>query len=281
MNGSRATEQEGLIRDARTLGVALTARQAEQLLRLLGELAKWNRTHNLTAITDRAEMITHHLLDSLSVHTALAGQRVADVGTGAGFPGLPLAVVYPNRVFTLIDSNNKKVRFVAHAVRTLGLANVTAVHARAEAGLRALQSSWQPVVSQGADSQAADPQRADTQRADSVLADSQRAPSQRAPSQRADRPRADPRRGESPRAPAPSPFDTVVARAFAALPELLEKVAPLCGPQTRVLAMKGKRPDAEIAAVPRTWRVIETRALAVPGLNAERHLVILQPADPA
>jgi 16S rRNA (guanine527-N7)-methyltransferase len=68
----------------------------------------------------------------------------------------------------------------------------------------------------------------------------------------------------------------VVARAFAPLPELLEKVTPLCGPETRVLAMKGKRPDAEIAGVATPWRVIETRPLTVPGLNAERHVVILQ-----
>ncbi|HEU4623594.1 MAG TPA: 16S rRNA (guanine(527)-N(7))-methyltransferase RsmG [Steroidobacteraceae bacterium] len=254
------------------LGVALSAHQAEQLLRLLDELAKWNRMHNLTAITDRAEMLTHHLLDSLSVHTALAGQRAADVGTGAGFPGLPLAVVNPDRDFTLIDSNNKKVRFVAHAVRTLGLTNVTAVHARAEAGLRALQSSRQPVVAQRAGARAADSRQADTQRADERTADARAASSQRAGLPRDDSPRAH---------PAPPPFDTVVARAFAALPELLDKVAPLCGPHTRVLAMKGKRPDAEIAAVPRNWHVIETRPLAVPGLNAERHLVILQPANPA
>jgi 16S rRNA (guanine527-N7)-methyltransferase len=205
-----ASEQERLIACARTLGVDLSTVQAEKLLRLLDELVKWNRTHNLTAITKREEMITHHLLDSLAVNAALEGETVADVGTGAGFPGLPLAVVNPKRAFTLIDSNNKKVRFVAHAARTLGLSNVHAVHARAEA----------------------------------------------------------PRVGK--------PFDTVIARAFAALPELLEKVAPLCGPNTRVLAMKGKRPDDEIAAVPAIWKVIETRALTVPGLNAERHLVILQ-----
>jgi 16S rRNA (guanine527-N7)-methyltransferase len=208
-------ERDNLLAGAKALGIELSQAQAEKLLRLLDELVKWNRTHNLTAITKREEMITHHLLDSLSVNGALEGDTVADVGTGAGFPGLPLAVVNPNRAFTLIDSNNKKVRFVAHAARTLGLSNVDAVHARAEAQ----------------------------------------------------------RLGK--------PFDTVVARAFAALPELLEKVAPLCGPNTRVLAMKGKRPDDEIAAVPALWNVIETRALTVPGLNAERHLVILQQAAAA
>lgn len=209
---SSSPQQIQLIANARALGIALSAGAAERLLRLLDELARWNRTYNLTAITKREEMITHHLLDSLSVHSELRGETVADVGTGAGFPGLPLAVVNRERKFTLIDSNSKKVRFVAHAARILGLANVTAVHARAEA----------------------------------------------------------PYKGR--------PFDTVVARAFAPLPELLEKVEPLCGPATRVLAMKGKRPDDEIARVPADWRVIETRALTVPGLNEERHLVILQRA---
>lgn len=207
-----ATEQDRLVEGARQLGITLAPGSVGKLLQLLDELTKWNRTHNLTAITDRGEMITHHLLDSLSVHSELQGQTIADVGTGAGFPGLPLAVIHPRRAFTLIDSNNKKVRFVAHAARTLALSNVTAMHARAEA----------------------------------------------------------PHFGK--------PFDTVIARAFAALPELLQKIAPLCGPATRVLAMKGKRPDEELAGVPATWLVLETRALTVPGLNAERHLVILRSA---
>jgi 16S rRNA (guanine527-N7)-methyltransferase len=78
------------------------------------------------------------------------------------------------------------------------------------------------------------------------------------------------------------PFDTVIARAFAALPELLKLVAPLCGPQTRVLAMKGKRPDEEIASVSSSmWRILEVRPLNVPGLNEERHLVTLQRAEGA
>jgi len=206
-----ASSEASLFRErSSALGVRLTEDQAAKLLRLLDELLKWNATYNLTAITRPEEMITHHLLDSLSVNGDLSGETVADVGTGAGFPGLPLALVNPQRQFTLIDSNNKKVRFVAHAARTLGLGNVEAVHARAEG----------------------------------------------------------PHTGK--------PFDTVVARAFAALPELLQKIAPLCGSETRVLAMKGKRPDDEIAAVALPWRMIETRPLAVPGLNEERHLVTLR-----
>jgi 16S rRNA (guanine527-N7)-methyltransferase len=206
-------ERSTLIDAAASFGTTLTPESADRMLRLKDELLRWNRTYNLTAITQRDEMITHHLLDSLSVQSALHGTTVADVGTGAGFPGLPLAVVEPERRFTLIDSNNKKVRFVGHAAHLLGLSNVTGVHSRSEAFK------------------------------------------------------------------ASKPFDTVVARAFAALPELLKLVSPLCGPQTRVLAMKGKRPDEELASVPSVWRVLEVRALRVPGLNEERHLVTLQRAQ--
>src|SRR5262245_32522616 len=104
-------ERIQLIEGARALGITLTPDTAARLLRLLDELTHWNRSYNLTAIIQREKMITHHLLDSLSIHAALRGLTIADVGTGAGFPGLPLAVVNPERQFTLIDSNSKKVRF--------------------------------------------------------------------------------------------------------------------------------------------------------------------------
>ena len=99
---------------------------------LLDELERWNRKVNLTAIRDRDEMVTAHINDSLSVQPLLHGVRILDVGTGAGFPGLPLAIVEPDRDFTLLDSNNKKIQFVQHAAGLLGLDNVTAVKARAE-----------------------------------------------------------------------------------------------------------------------------------------------------
>ncbi len=98
---------------------------------LLAELARWNRSYNLTAITAPAAMITQHLLDSLAVHRTWPGSAWRISARGPGFPGLPLAVVNPQRQFTLIDSTAKKIRFVDHAVHTLGLSNVTAVHARA------------------------------------------------------------------------------------------------------------------------------------------------------
>lgn len=191
--------------------MSLDAAAANRLLQLLDELERWNRSFNLTAITHRSQMVTHHLLDSLSIAPLLQGQRVIDIGTGAGFPGLPLAVVQPERQFTLLDSNGKKVRFVAHAARTLGLGNVQAVHARAE--------QWQD------------------------------------------------ERGT---------FDTVVTRAFAPLPELVAMVRGLCDASTRVLAMKGRRSEQERAGLPAEWVIEKDVDLAIPGLDEERHVLVLR-----
>jgi 16S rRNA (guanine527-N7)-methyltransferase len=121
-----------LVEDAASLGVPLSDADAGRLLALLEELARWNQRYNLTGIRTLEAMVTHHLLDSLAIHPDLQGTRVADVGTGAGFPGLPLAVSNPARHFTLIDSTAKKIRFVSHAADRLGLANVTALQARIE-----------------------------------------------------------------------------------------------------------------------------------------------------
>jgi len=202
------TAVERLVQDAAALAVALTAADAARLLALTEELARWNSRYNLTAIRPE-EMATHHLLDSLAIHPDLAGGRIADAGTGAGFPGLPLALVNPQREFTLIDATAKKLRFVAHAAKLMGLDNVTPLHARVEA------------------------------------------------------------------LPGRPTFDTVVARAFAPLPKLLGAVAALCTPATRVLAMKGRWPESELAALPADWRVTASRRLEVPGLQAERCVIAL------
>jgi 16S rRNA (guanine527-N7)-methyltransferase len=199
---------------ATTLGVPLNATQLAQFSKLVGELLKWNRAYSLTAITERGEILTHHLLDSLAAHADLAGTTVADVGTGPGFPGLPLAIVNPARRFTLIDAVDKKLRFIDHAARELGLANVKTRHGRVE----------------------------------QLTGDT---------------------------------FDTVIARAFAPLPRLTAWVAPLAGPGTRVIAMKGRWPpppgDAQSDAgpLPRGWRIDAVRPVTVPGLAEARHHLLL------
>jgi 16S rRNA (guanine527-N7)-methyltransferase len=104
----------------------------EKFATLLAELGRWNKKVNLTAIRDADEMITAHLLDSLVALPLLHGGRVLDVGTGAGFPGLPLAICDPQREFVLLDGNNKKIMFVQHATSLLQLGNVTAIKARTE-----------------------------------------------------------------------------------------------------------------------------------------------------
>jgi 16S rRNA (guanine527-N7)-methyltransferase len=207
----KETLTERLVRGAAVLGVDLSLADAARLLVLVDELARWNRRYNLTAITDLDGMVTHHLLDSLAIHPDLRGGRIADIGTGAGFPGLPLALVNPARHFTLIDSVGKKISFVAHAARTLGLANVEALQVRAEA---------------------------------------------LSPAQ---------------------PFDTLTARAFAPLPELLARVGRLCARDGQVLAMKGKWPADELAALAAPWRLAGGRELTVPGLAEARCVLVLRP----
>ena len=199
---------QSLLSGAAQLGVTLSEPEAARLLQLLEELGRWNRTYNLTAITEPGEMMTHHLLDSLAIQADLRGDTVADVGTGAGFPGLPLALVNPQRRFTLIDSNGKKVRFVSHAARLLQLTNVEPLQARVES--------------------------------------------------------------------AKGTFDTVIARAFAALPDLLPAVAGLCDANTRVLAMKGKWPTQELERLPAGWQVEFSRRIEVPGLGEERCAIALR-----
>ena len=122
-----------LVAGAAQLGVTLDDARAAQLIRLLDELDDWNQRMNLTAIRERGQQITKHLLDSLAVHQHLRGERIVDIGTGAGFPGLPLAIVNPAAHFTLVDSTAKKLKFVAHVTGSLGIANVETVHTRAEA----------------------------------------------------------------------------------------------------------------------------------------------------
>lgn len=114
------------------LGLAPGADACERLLDYVELLARWNATYNLTAVREPGEMVTRHLLDSLAVAKLVSGDSLADLGTGAGLPGIPLAILAPERRHTLIDSNGKKVRFLREAVRTLGLANVQVQQSRVE-----------------------------------------------------------------------------------------------------------------------------------------------------
>lgn len=104
----------------------------DQIISYLNLLQKWNNVFNLTAITDPQKMVQIHILDSLSINQYLHGTRIIDVGTGAGLPGIPLALVNPDKKFVLLDSNSKKTRFLIQVVHDLKLKNVEVIHARCE-----------------------------------------------------------------------------------------------------------------------------------------------------
>jgi len=196
-----------LIAGAAQLGIELSELQAQQLIRVLDELDDWNQRMNLTAIKERGAQITKHLLDSLSVQPFLQGERVLDVGTGAGFPGLPLAIVNPSRQFMLLDSTAKKLKFIEHVSRSLELPNVQTVHTRAE-NFR--------------------------------------------PAQR---------------------FDIVLSRAVGPVEQFVKWAGHLVVGGGRLLAMKGRHPEAELAKLPSGWKLAAVHRLNVPALDEERHLV--------
>lgn len=110
----------------------LTSMQEEKIINYLTLLQKWNRVHNLTAINDPTDTVYLHILDSLCVHPFLHGNRIIDVGTGAGLPGIPLAIVDEDKIFTLLDSNIKKINFLVEAQRQLHLKNIEIIHSRSE-----------------------------------------------------------------------------------------------------------------------------------------------------
>ena len=124
-----------LIEGAQQLGVILTEQQQQQLLQYLGLLIKWNKAYNLTAVRNPDEMVSRHLLDSLSVvqYVKQYGNDWLDVGSGGGMPGVPLAIIFPERKFTLLDSNGKKTRFLTQVKLELTLDNLEVIHNRVEA----------------------------------------------------------------------------------------------------------------------------------------------------
>ena len=125
---------EELVSGAAELGIVLNDTQKQQLLAYLQLLIKWNKAYNLTAVRDPDEMVSRHLLDSLSVvpYVAEGGERWLDAGSGGGMPGIPLAILFPERAFTLLDSNGKKTRFLTQVKLELHLANLEVIHSRVE-----------------------------------------------------------------------------------------------------------------------------------------------------
>ncbi|MEJ2693488.1 MAG: 16S rRNA (guanine(527)-N(7))-methyltransferase RsmG [Candidatus Thiodiazotropha sp.] len=125
--------RERLRQGVKALGLAMDENQERLLLQFLALLVKWNRAYNLTAVRQPMEMVGRHLLDSLAVVPHLRGGRCLDIGTGPGLPGIPLAIMCPERAYVLLDSNGKKTRFVRQAVLELGLGNVAVQQQRVEA----------------------------------------------------------------------------------------------------------------------------------------------------
>jgi 16S rRNA (guanine527-N7)-methyltransferase len=118
---------------AAQLGITLDERQHSQLLAYLALLIKWNKAYNLTAVRNPDEMVSRHLLDSLSIVPFLGeGLSWLDVGSGGGMPGIPLAILFPERQITTLDSNGKKTRFQTQVKLELNLANLTVIHSRVE-----------------------------------------------------------------------------------------------------------------------------------------------------
>ena len=124
---------EELSTGARELGVELSASQQEQLLAYLALLIKWNKAYNLTAVRNPDEMVSRHLLDSLSVMPFIHSERWLDVGSGGGMPGIPLAILHPEKQVTVLDSNGKKTRFLTQVKLELKLDNLQVIHNRVEA----------------------------------------------------------------------------------------------------------------------------------------------------
>jgi 16S rRNA (guanine527-N7)-methyltransferase len=221
-----------LLRGAAQLDVALSDMQADLLARYLGMVQKWNKVYNLTAVRDPAEMLTHHLLDSLAVVAPLLRQRGAageggadgsggatvpfrmlDVGAGAGLPGVVVAICLPQARVTCVDTVAKKAAFQQQVALELKLPNLRGLHARVES------------IAEG--------------------------------------------------------HEVVASRAFASLADFTRWSAGALAPGGAWMAMKGKHPADEIAALPSEVRVFHVEPLAVPGLDAERCIVWLRRADGA
>jgi 16S rRNA (guanine527-N7)-methyltransferase len=206
----------GLSAGVQALGLGLSADQQQRLLDYVAMIQKWNKVYNLTALRDPADMLTHHLLDSLTAVAPLArhtqGQpiRVLDVGSGGGLPGVVLAICMPELAVTCVDTVAKKAAFVQQVAATLKLPNLRGIHARVES--------------------------------------------------------------------LTEPYPVICSRAFASLPDFVTWSRSALAEGGVWMAMKGKHPQDEIAALPPETQVFHVEPLAVPGLDVERCMVWLRPA---
>jgi 16S rRNA (guanine527-N7)-methyltransferase len=191
------------------LALELTATQTASLLDYIDLLLKWNKVYNLTAVRDPQGMVVRHLLDSLAIAPWCTAMRLIDVGTGAGLPGVPLAILYPEKEIHLLDGNSKKTRFLFQVKTALGLDNITVHHARVE--------SFTPIAQ----------------------------------------------------------YDAVLSRAFASLNDMVTNCGHLLTESAQFLAMKGGLDKQEIASVEALGYTATAHSLQVPGLDEQRHLVIL------
>lgn len=195
------------------LGLALDAAKIEQLLHYLALIEKWNRVYSITAIRDAGKMVSVHILDSLSIVPHVTRFQILDVGSGAGLPGIPLAIAKPELEVTLLDSNQKKTAFMQQAVAELGLHNTKVVCARIE--------TWHTVEK----------------------------------------------------------FNYIVSRAFSDLAQFVAVSEHLLAPDGVIAAMKGIEPVEEISCLPEGFRVKKNIPLFVPGLDAKRHLILVERAS--
>lgn len=194
------------------LNLALSPQVQRQLLNYLALLQKWNRTYNLTAVREASRMVSHHLLDCLAIVPHVKSKTVLDVGSGAGLPGIPLALAAPRIEVTLLDSSHKKTAFLQQAKFELKLDNVAVICERVE--------TW--------------------------------------------------RAGRE--------FEMVISRAFSDLAEFVTLAGRHVAPGGRLAVMKGIYPHEEITRLPQPWCLQQAIPLAVPGMHAERHLLLFQRA---
>lgn len=209
--GASMSAEQRLRSTAQQLGLQLGDTQVAQLLAYLDLIGKWNKVYNLTAVRNPDEMLVQHLFDSLAAvgplrrHTAGRPIRLLDVGSGAGLPGVVMAICCPELQVDCVDAVGKKAAFIQQAAAQLQLANLRGIHDRVER-----------------------------------LA---------------------------------GPYDVICSRAFASLPDFVTWSAGALAPQGAWLAMKGRRPEDEIAALPREVEVFHVEQLSVPELAAERCIV--------